>query len=164
MNFPKIYQFKGDPEKYMIGSEVGSRLSLFKGALYKRFPKLWRRVISKEEKLELAETGVSNRVLANWEVMFIKASDGEAILRGEGQHLKGPRIYKDKDVCVVPTPRPSQKAFSTPTPLSAKRIIKGGSSEMHLGPLVNCGAFAALTKHKNWKRRELVRRSLLPSR
>ncbi len=163
MDLPTIYQFKGDPEKYMIGSEVGSRLNLFKGALYKRFPKLWRRVITKEEKKTLAELGVHNRVLANWEIMFIKATDGEAILRGGGKELKGPRPRMGPQVCQNKLPRPPQSGPQTHQ-IHPSKLIKGSNAEIHLGPLLK--SEKGLPKRQVcqiWrKRRRHLRRRLLP--
>ena len=37
-------------ETYMIGSEVGNHLRMFRGKLYKRFPGLWRRTATDEER------------------------------------------------------------------------------------------------------------------
>lgn len=159
MEWPTTYQFEGDDEKYMIGSEVGSCLNLYKGALYKRFPKLWRRVITKKEKKVLADLGVNNRVLANWEVMFIKASEGESILKGQASELKGtyaPRtskqpIYSRNDYSIKPT--------------NAKKAMKGSNVEMHLGPLINSDQRNGFqVRQKNWKRREFLRRNIIFSR
>eukprot|EP00794_Sanderia_malayensis_P014296 gene14296-15783_t len=167
MNLPTIYKFKGDSEKYMIGSEVGSRLNLYKGALYKRFPKLWRRVITKEEKKELAEMGVNNRVLANWEVMFIKASDGEAILKGEGTELKGPRPKygaQQQQAHQKPAVLRASQSLSTIQSIYPTKLIKGGDAEIHLGALIKPSRPVVSEVYRRAKRRGRLRRLILPWR
>ena len=55
---PAIFQLKEGGEFYMIGSEVGHRLGLLKGALYKKFPSLWRRAPTTEERKVLLSLNV----------------------------------------------------------------------------------------------------------
>lgn len=159
---PTVYRFPGDDETYMIGSEVGSRLDLYKGALYKKFPKLWRRVVTKEEKKILAELGVNNRVLANWELMCIRASDGEAILRGEGLKFKGPGGFKPRQA-VVSSPTKkflSQNLFKST--MNPAKFLRGGESEVHMTPLMN--TYAPHKAKKNMERRAELRRLIFPTR
>ena len=40
---PVVFQQQEDGDHFMIGSEVGNSMNLVKGALYKRYPSLWRR-------------------------------------------------------------------------------------------------------------------------
>ena len=47
--FRKI-QLQGDDTVYVIGSEVGNYLRMFRGKLYKRFPGLYRRTATEEER------------------------------------------------------------------------------------------------------------------
>ena len=49
---PVKFTLQGDDsgELYMIGSEVGNYLRMFRGKLYKRFPGLWRRTATDEER------------------------------------------------------------------------------------------------------------------
>ena len=162
MDLPTVYRFPGDDETYMIGSEVGSRLDLYKGALYKKFPKLWRRVVTKEEKKILAELGVNNRVLANWELMCIRASDGEAILRGEGLKFKGPGGFKPRQVAV---PSPTKKFLSQnlfKSTMNPAKLLRGGESEVHMTPLMN--TYVPHKAKKNMERRAELRRLIFPTR
>ena len=43
-------QLQGDDTVYVIGSEVGNYLRMFRGKLYKRFPGLYRRTATDEER------------------------------------------------------------------------------------------------------------------
>lgn len=49
---PVQFTLQGDDsgELFMIGSEVGNYLRMFRGKLYKRFPGLWRRTATDEER------------------------------------------------------------------------------------------------------------------
>merc|ERR1712156_1096304 len=57
---PIVFKFPGDENEYMIGSEVGNYMRLFRGALYKRFPALTRRNMTVDERKRLVEMGHSN--------------------------------------------------------------------------------------------------------
>ena len=166
---PTAYRFPGDDERYMIGSEVGSRLDLFKGALYKKFPKLWKRVVTKDEKLILAELGVSNRVLANWELMCIKAADGEAILRGEGDKFRGQYAPKGRLVASSPCKKRELGIQSHSQPkLNPKKLLKGGEAEIHLAPIMNSfkvnEKMTAIKRRKDMKKRAELRSLICPVR
>lgn len=62
---PLVFKFDGDDEYFMIGSEVGNYLKLFRGALYKRYPGLQRRNLTNEERRKLVEMGHSQHVVAS---------------------------------------------------------------------------------------------------
>ena len=40
---PKTFKLSEGDEMYMLGSEVGNYLRLFRGDLYKKYPGLWKR-------------------------------------------------------------------------------------------------------------------------
>ena len=64
---PIVFKFgEGeDAEEWMIGSEVGNYLRLFRGSLYKRFPGLTRKSLLPEERKKLVEMGHSQHVGAS---------------------------------------------------------------------------------------------------
>ena len=62
---PLVFKFDTDDTEYMIGSEVGNYVRLFRGALYKRFPGLTRRTLTNEERKKLVEMGHSQHVTAS---------------------------------------------------------------------------------------------------
>ena len=62
---PIVFKFDQDDTEYMIGSEVGNYLRLFRGALYKRFPGLTRRTLENNERRKLVEMGHSQHVTAS---------------------------------------------------------------------------------------------------
>ena len=55
---PTPFQLEPNGEYYYIGSEVGNYLRMFRGSLYKRYPSLWRRLVSQEERKKLLTLGL----------------------------------------------------------------------------------------------------------
>ena len=55
-----VFQFEESmpPDTYYIGSEIGNYLRLFRGTLYKKYPSLWRRTITQEERRRLIQMGL----------------------------------------------------------------------------------------------------------
>ena len=66
----------------MLGSEVGNYLRLFRGDLYKKYPSLWRRKMSAEERrLASEQIGYSYCNISS-NVLLVKKSEVEEILNG----------------------------------------------------------------------------------
>lgn len=79
---PKSFKLTEDGEDYMIGSEVGNYLRMFRGALYKKYPSMWRRNITQEERKKMMEMGIGYTNLST-NVQIVKAVEVEEILSGE---------------------------------------------------------------------------------
>lgn len=79
---PKSFKLTDDGESYMIGSEVGNYLRMFRGALYKKYPSMWRRNITQEERKRMMEMGIGYTNLST-NVQIVKATEVEEILSGE---------------------------------------------------------------------------------
>ncbi|CAL1276818.1 unnamed protein product [Larinioides sclopetarius] len=54
---PIAFQLEENGEFYYIGSEVGNYLRMFRGSLYKRYPSLWRRLVTVDERRKIASLG-----------------------------------------------------------------------------------------------------------
>lgn len=78
---PVPFQFPGSEEKMYIGSEVGNYLRLFRGTLYKKYPSLWRRLITLDERKWLIEQGCSESSLPT-NLTLLHADEVEEILNG----------------------------------------------------------------------------------
>uniref|UniRef100_A0AAX7VW84 SWI/SNF Subunit INI1 DNA binding domain-containing protein n=1 Tax=Astatotilapia calliptera TaxID=8154 RepID=A0AAX7VW84_ASTCA len=80
---PVKFQLEEDGDYYMIGSEVGNYLRMFRGSLYKRYPSLWRKLASRKARspLRLATS-----------VTLLKASEVEEILEGNDEKYKAVSI------------------------------------------------------------------------
>ncbi|CAF0888024.1 unnamed protein product [Rotaria sp. Silwood1] len=84
---PVPFQFPGSQEKMYIGSEVGNYLRLFRGTLYKKYPSLWRRMISLEERKWLIELGCSESSLPT-NLTLLRASEVDEILNGDDEKYR----------------------------------------------------------------------------
>ena len=72
----------------MLGSEVGNYLRLFRGDLYKRYPGIWKRKMTPEERRHCSEQiGYSyNNISTN--VQIVKVSEVEDILSMNGEKYR----------------------------------------------------------------------------
>lgn len=86
--YPTVYQFEENDERYMLGSDVGAYLGFYKGALYKRFPSLERRILNAKEREALSELNIDNRTLCNMGTMVVKASEAMDILKGDDEYYR----------------------------------------------------------------------------
>uniref|UniRef100_A0A3B5LSL1 SWI/SNF Subunit INI1 DNA binding domain-containing protein n=1 Tax=Xiphophorus couchianus TaxID=32473 RepID=A0A3B5LSL1_9TELE len=98
---PVKFQLEEDGEFYMIGSEVGNYLRMFRGSLYKRYPSLWRKLATVEERKKIVESshGQLRSVTKNHgytqlatSVTLLKASEVEEILEGNDEKYKAVSI------------------------------------------------------------------------
>jgi len=87
---PIVFKFDNDETntEYMIGSEVGNYLRLFRGALYKKFPGLTRRTLTNEERKKLLDMGHSQHVTAS-SITLLVAKEVEEVLYGNEDKYKG---------------------------------------------------------------------------
>uniref|UniRef100_A0A670JUW2 SWI/SNF Subunit INI1 DNA binding domain-containing protein n=1 Tax=Podarcis muralis TaxID=64176 RepID=A0A670JUW2_PODMU len=100
---PVKFQLEEDGEFFMIGSEVGNYLRMFRGSLYKRYPSLWRRLATVEERKKIVASSHENQrshsprryhgytTLAT-SVTLLKASEVEEILDGNDEKYKAVSI------------------------------------------------------------------------
>ncbi|MPC55867.1 SWI/SNF-related matrix-associated actin-dependent regulator of chromatin subfamily B member 1 [Portunus trituberculatus] len=63
---PVSFQLEENGEYWCIGSEVGNYLRLFRGSLYKKFPGMYRRSITNDERKKLMELGRFLGVCSVW--------------------------------------------------------------------------------------------------
>ncbi|CAB1428720.1 unnamed protein product [Pleuronectes platessa] len=70
----------------MVGSEVGNYLRMFRGSLYKRYPSLWRRLASVEERKKIVASSHATSVT------LLKASECEEIFEGNDEKYKAVSI------------------------------------------------------------------------
>jgi len=85
---PLVFSFEEKGDEYMIGSEVGNYLRLFRGALYKKYPGLFRRNLTNEERKKLIEMGHSQHVTSST-ISLLLAREIEDILHGNDDRFKG---------------------------------------------------------------------------
>eukprot|EP00112_Aurelia_sp_Birch-Aquarium-sp1_P007745 Seg1845.15 transcript_id=Seg1845.15/GoldUCD/mRNA.D3Y31 product="SWI/SNF-related matrix-associated actin-dependent regulator of chromatin subfamily B member 1" protein_id=Seg1845.15/GoldUCD/D3Y31 len=85
---PKKFQLEDDGEYFMIGSEVGNFLRLFRGSLYKKYPSLWRRLATIDERKKIAshENTTGSALATN--ITLVRAVEIEEILEGDDEKYK----------------------------------------------------------------------------
>ncbi|XP_045171529.2 SWI/SNF-related matrix-associated actin-dependent regulator of chromatin subfamily B member 1-like isoform X2 [Mercenaria mercenaria] len=85
---PKSFSLEENGEAYYIGSEVGNYLRMFRGSLYKRFPSMWRRLITVDERKKLAQiAGFGQQSLAT-NISLLRATEVDEIIEGGGDKYK----------------------------------------------------------------------------
>jgi SWI/SNF-related matrix-associated actin-dependent regulator of chromatin subfamily B protein 1 len=132
---PLQFAFREGGEEYMIGSEVGNYLRLFRGALYKKFPGLERRNLTYEERSKLVEMGHSQHVTSST-ISLLLAKEVDDLLSGRDDQFKGsggvgtdtPKVERPrlvKPVATVSTmPNSSHlDAVPQPTPINRNRVL-----------------------------------------
>ncbi len=85
---PKTFKLGESDVEYMLGSEVGNYLRLFRGDLYKKFPGIWKRKMTGEERRHAGEQiGYGyNNISTN--VQIVKISEVEEILSGADEKYR----------------------------------------------------------------------------
>ncbi|XP_078087575.1 SWI/SNF-related matrix-associated actin-dependent regulator of chromatin subfamily B member 1-like isoform X2 [Mustelus asterias] len=86
---PVKFQLEQASEWFMIGSEVGNYLRMFRGSLYKKYPSLWRRLATVEERKKIVASSHDHgyTTLAT-NVTLLRASEVEEILEGNDEKYK----------------------------------------------------------------------------
>ncbi|XP_033114771.1 SWI/SNF-related matrix-associated actin-dependent regulator of chromatin subfamily B member 1-like [Anneissia japonica] len=90
---PDTFRFEEGGERYMIGSEVGNYLRMFRGSLYKKYPSLWRRLATMQERrmiVKLGERFGQHGLATN--VTLLKAREVEEVLEGNDEKYKAVSI------------------------------------------------------------------------
>lgn len=140
---PKPFQIEEGGEYYYVGSDVGNYLRMFRGSLYKRYPSMWRRLLTVEERKKVAALGSGQPALAT-NITLLRASEVDDIFEGNDDKYKAvsigsdaayPRDMKTKRSSWVPTvPSSSHHLDAVPcaTPINRNRL---GKSKVRTFPL-----------------------------
>ncbi|KAL8614041.1 SWI SNF, matrix associated, actin dependent regulator of chromatin, subfamily b, member 1 [Nucella lapillus] len=91
---PKSFAFEDGGEKYYIGCDVGNHLRMFRGSLYKKYPSMWRRLITIEERKKINTMGFGMNALAT-NITLLKAAEVDEILDGNDEKYKAVSISND---------------------------------------------------------------------
>jgi len=89
---PISFQVEENGEYYCIGSEVGNYLRMFRGSLYKRYPGMYRRTLTNEERKRLIDIGLSSHCLAS-SISLLRASEVEDIIDGNDDKYKAVSVH-----------------------------------------------------------------------
>ena len=87
--------------------KVGNYLRLFRGTLYKKYPSLWRRMITLEERKWLIELGCSESSLPT-NLTLLRANEVDEVLNGDDEKYRALTLNSDSA-----TTRAYEKSFFT---------------------------------------------------
>ncbi|XP_060072731.1 SWI/SNF-related matrix-associated actin-dependent regulator of chromatin subfamily B member 1-like isoform X1 [Ylistrum balloti] len=93
-DMPNKFQIEEGGEYYYVGSEVGNYLRMFRGSLYKKYPSMWRRLLTVEERKRVATLGTGAPALAT-NITLLKAVEVDNILEGNDDQYKAVSISSD---------------------------------------------------------------------
>ena len=85
---PKLFQLGENGDEYMLGSEVGNYLRLFRGDLYKKYPGLWKRKMTQEERRHASEQIGYGYATISSNVMIVKATEVDELLAGNDEKFR----------------------------------------------------------------------------
>lgn len=85
---PRVFRLGDDGEEYMLGSEVGNYLRLFRGDLYKKYPGLWKRKMTQEERRHASEQIGYGYATISSNVQIVKSSEIDDILSGSDEKYR----------------------------------------------------------------------------
>jgi len=135
---PVPFQLEDGGEYWYIGSEVGNYLRHFRGDLYKKYPGIFRRLISKEERKIVQDMGMTQHSLAA-SISLLKKSEVEDIIDGKGEkYMATSNKAMTEEDKTVPTFRlePSMKRNTNyPAPvISNTSHLDGVPQPSHINP------------------------------
>ncbi|CAI4230321.1 unnamed protein product [Auanema sp. JU1783] len=86
---PRPHSFTLDDtgERYYIGAEIGAYLKLHRGTLYKKYPVLWRKVATQEDKEKLRQLALSQSFM-HTNIMLVKAPEIDELLNGQEEKYR----------------------------------------------------------------------------
>jgi len=131
---PVTFQFPGSEEKMYIGSEVGNYLRLFRGTLYKKYPSLWRRLITLQARKWLIDLNCSESSSPT-NLTLLRAREVDEILSGNDEKYRAltmntelPTTRTDKSkrstwLSTFPTNSHYLDAVPSATPINRNRTI-----------------------------------------
>jgi SWI/SNF-related matrix-associated actin-dependent regulator of chromatin subfamily B protein 1 len=81
-------------ENSFFSLKVGNYLRLFRGTLYKKYPSLWRRMITLEERKWLIELGCSESSLPT-NLTLLRANEVDEVLNGDDEKYRALTLNSD---------------------------------------------------------------------
>ncbi|CAJ0914203.1 unnamed protein product, partial [Mesorhabditis belari] len=85
---PQSFDLEDGGERYYIGFEIGHYLKLARGTFYKKYPLLWKRVATMEEKGRIKSINASPAFLAA-NIMLVRQTEIDEVLAGKDEKYKG---------------------------------------------------------------------------
>lgn len=129
---PNHFRLEEGGDEFYIGSEIGQYLRLYRGAIYKKYPQLWKKLATLEEKRKLGDMKLSQSYL-NTNIMLVKREEVDEILNGLDDKYRAVAMGHGHGSrsSMPPEPRPEQKIIPALTPQSSRssaRVSLGSQS------------------------------------
>ena len=102
----------------MIGSQVGNSMNLVKGALYKRYPSLWRRYVTTEERELLSSLNIT----CSNQSMLVKANEIDDIAVDNGSTIDEAGSERESEGEEEPSSLTPKNAHESPHPFGTVNI------------------------------------------
>lgn len=115
---PEVFQLQEDGDHFMIGSQVGKSMNLVKGALYKRYPSLWRRYVTTEERELLS----SMNITCSNQSMLVKANEIDDIAVDNGSIIDEAGSEQESEGEEEPSILTPKNADGSPHPFGTVNI------------------------------------------
>ena len=80
---PTFELVEGSGEMYMIGSEAGNYIKMLRGSIYKRYPSLWKRMATVDERKQIQKH--ANCQLPT-HVMIVKAEEIDDLIQNDAKY------------------------------------------------------------------------------
>uniref|UniRef100_G3MKL3 SWI/SNF Subunit INI1 DNA binding domain-containing protein n=1 Tax=Amblyomma maculatum TaxID=34609 RepID=G3MKL3_AMBMU len=94
---PTAFQLEEEGEFYYIGSEVGNYLRMFRGSLYKKYPSLWRRLVTVDERKKIASLGLGPHSLAT-SISLLRSVEVDEIFDGKDDKYRAVSVSTEPPV------------------------------------------------------------------
>ncbi|OQR74102.1 SWI/SNF 1-like [Tropilaelaps mercedesae] len=92
---PVSFQLEDGGDYYYIGTEVGNYLRLFRGTLYKKYPSLWRRAVTVEERKKISQMeNMSQHSAANF-ISLLKKSEVDDLIDGNEEKYRAAPVQEN---------------------------------------------------------------------
>ena len=124
---PKSFRLGEESEEYFLGSEVGNYLRMFRGDLYKKYPGLWKRKMSGDERRVASEQigyGHSN-ISSN--VQIVRVSEVEEVLNGSDDKYRSSMNFEQVNHSASDRNLPAQQSTSSTGATGGANTRKKGS-------------------------------------
>ncbi|XP_055328583.1 SWI/SNF-related matrix-associated actin-dependent regulator of chromatin subfamily B member 1-like [Paramacrobiotus metropolitanus] len=118
---PVPFKLEDDGDDYYIGSVVGNYLRMFRGQLYRKYPALWRRQTTPEERKRLAQMkGVDSHSVSS-NTILVKAKEVDEILAGYEEKYR--LVSGDAEISQTPKEAKSRRASNwAPQPATSHHL------------------------------------------
>lgn len=101
---------EGSGEFYMIGSEAGPYIKMLRGSVYKRYPGLWKRMATQEERKIISKHAIAPLPT---HVMIIKADEMDDLIQNDAKYRGDNSATRPESTPVLPSRNKTRQSRGT---------------------------------------------------